>query len=182
VGEQHGAGGGAAASGGGGGVVDAQQVAGDLADAGEPAVFERRLGPVRGLLSEIQVWAPATAPAFSFATMSSACSCPIPAAARAWKTVNRASVASCWTVADMGQLLTVRVGVVLLGAHVVPPLSVRVGLATQFGSRTGTGARVSVAGARMMRQLVRGAVTAWARTTTAWRPAPPLTHVPAWRT
>lgn len=31
----------------------------------------------------------------TFDTMSSACSCPIPTAVRAWKTVNRASVASC---------------------------------------------------------------------------------------
>ncbi|TXS20307.1 hypothetical protein EAO70_09295 [Streptomyces sp. adm13(2018)] len=36
------------------------------------------------------------APASIFATMSSACSAPMPTAARAWKTVNRASVASCW--------------------------------------------------------------------------------------
>ncbi|MFE4830703.1 hypothetical protein [Streptomyces sp. NPDC056672] len=47
---------------------------------------------------------------------------------------------------------------------------------TQSGSRTGAGTRVSMAGARMMRQLVRGAVTAWTRTTTAWRPKPPRTH------
>ncbi|MFJ3819332.1 hypothetical protein [Streptomyces sp. NPDC090056] len=47
--------------------------------------------------------------------------------------------------------------------------------------RTGPGTGVSVAGARRMRQLVRGAVTAWARTTTAWRLAPPRAHVPAWR-
>ncbi|WP_187283811.1 hypothetical protein [Streptomyces sp. adm13(2018)] len=70
-------------------------------------------------------------------------------------------------VADAGQLLAVRVGVVLLGAHVVPPWSVRVRWAAQSGSRTGVGACGSVAVARMMRRLVRGAVTAWARTTTA---------------
>ncbi|MET7409432.1 hypothetical protein [Streptomyces parvulus] len=40
-------------------------------------------------------------------------------------------------------------------------------LATQSGSRTGTGTVVSAAGVRMMRQLARGAVTAWAKTTTA---------------
>ncbi|WP_133169144.1 hypothetical protein [Streptomyces sp. MH60] len=48
------------------------------------------------------------------------------------------------------------------------------------GSCTGVGtsACVSVAGVRMMRQLVRGAVTTWTRTTTAWRPKPPSTpHV-----
>ncbi|MEU3402128.1 hypothetical protein [Streptomyces filamentosus] len=39
-------------------------------------------------------------------------------------------------------------------------------MATQSGSRTGTGTEASVAGVRMMRQLVRGAVAAWARTTT----------------
>ncbi|WP_228978345.1 hypothetical protein [Streptomyces sp. DH12] len=70
-------------------------------------------------------------------------------------------------VADAGQFVAVRVGVVLLSAHGVPPLSARVRLATQSGSRTGAGAWVSAAGARMMRQLVRGAVTAWTRTTTA---------------
>ncbi|WP_185893506.1 hypothetical protein [Streptomyces sp. WAC08241] len=75
-------------------------------------------------------------------------------------------------VADAGQLLAVRVGVVLLSAHAVPPLPWWVRLATQSGSRTGVGVRVSAAGARMMRQLVRGAVTAWARTTTARRAAP----------
>ncbi|MEU1458111.1 hypothetical protein [Streptomyces avermitilis] len=40
-------------------------------------------------------------------------------------------------------------------------------LTTQSGSRAGAGTRVSVAGARMLRQLVRGAVTTWTRTTTA---------------
>jgi hypothetical protein len=70
-------------------------------------------------------------------------------------------------VADAGQLLAVRVDARLFGAHAVPPLSSRVRWATQSGSRTGTGARVSLTGARMMRQLVRGAVTAWTRTTTA---------------
>lgn len=76
------------------------------------------------------------------------------------------------------------------GAAVVPPAgyfaayswSPRVRLATQSGSRTGVGVRVSVAGVRMMRQLVRGAVTAWARTTTACRPAPPRAHAPVKRT
>ncbi len=42
-------------------------------------------------------------------------------------------------VADAGQLLAVRVGVVLLGAHAVPPLSWWVRWATQSGSRTGVG-------------------------------------------
>lgn len=37
-------------------------------------------------------------------------------------------------------LLAVRVGVMLLGAHAVPPTSVRVRLATQSGSPTGVGA------------------------------------------
>lgn len=64
-------------------------------------------------------------------------------------------------VADAGQLLAVRVGVVLLGAHTVPPLPLRARLATQSGSRKGVGACVPVAGARIMRQLVHGAVTAW---------------------
>jgi hypothetical protein len=81
-------------------------------------------------------------------------------------------------VADAGQLLAVHVGVRLLGAHAVPPLSVRVRWAAQFGLRTGVGVRVSVAGVRMMRRLVRGAVTAWTRTTTACRPAPPRTLRP----
>ncbi|SDR59770.1 hypothetical protein SAMN05216511_7204 [Streptomyces sp. KS_16] len=40
VGEEHGAGGGAPALCVGGGVGDAQQVAGDVADSGEPAVLE----------------------------------------------------------------------------------------------------------------------------------------------
>ncbi|MFJ9689281.1 hypothetical protein ACIRRX_26765 [Streptomyces bacillaris] len=42
------------------------------------------------------MWAPATAPASSFDTMPSASSFPIPTAARAWKTVNRASMAALW--------------------------------------------------------------------------------------
>jgi hypothetical protein len=46
----------------------------------------------------------------------------------------------------------------------------------------GVGACVSVAGARMMRQLVRGAVTTWARTTTACRPVPPRAYAPVKRT
>ncbi|MFE2273339.1 hypothetical protein ACFXB4_29405 [Streptomyces lavendulae] len=54
-------------------------------------------------------------------------------------------------------------------------------MATQSGSRTGAVGSV-VAGVRMMRRLVRGAVTAWTRTTTACRSAPPRTQVPAWRT
>ncbi|MFD9540825.1 hypothetical protein [Streptomyces sp. NPDC060022] len=41
---------------------------------------------------------------------------------------------------------------------------------------------LSVAWARMMRQLVRGAVTTWTRTTTAWRPEPLRTHAPVKRT
>ncbi|MFF9063209.1 hypothetical protein ACF09K_31665 [Streptomyces sp. NPDC014882] len=41
--------------------------------------------------------------------------------------------------------------------------------------------RVSVAGARIMRQLVRGAVMAWARTT-AGRPVSPRTHALVKRT
>ncbi len=54
-------------------------------------------------------------------------------------------------VADAGQLLAAGVGVVLLGAHAVPPLSAWVWLATQSGSRTGAGARVLGAGARITR-------------------------------
>ncbi|MFE3591395.1 hypothetical protein ACFXOY_28275 [Streptomyces niveus] len=54
--------------------------------------------------------------------------------------------------------------------------------ATQSGSRTGTGTVVSAAGVRMMRQLVRGAVTTWTRTTTACRTMPPRTHAPVKRT
>lgn len=50
--------------------------------------------------------------------------------------------------------------------------SLRVRWASQSGSRTGTGARVLNAGVRMMRRLVRGAVTRWTRTTTAWWAAP----------
>jgi hypothetical protein len=83
------------------------------------------------------------------------------------KTTGWLLLASCWWWLMRGQLLAVRVGVVLLGAHAVPFLSWRVRLAAQSGSRTGVGVRVSVAGARMMRQLVRGAVTTWTRTTTA---------------
>ncbi|MDV9200975.1 hypothetical protein [Streptomyces sp. Wh19] len=60
----------------------------------------------------------------------------------------------------------------------MPPLSAWVRWAPQPGSRTGAGARVSVAGARMMRQLVRDAVTTWTRVTTAWRPTPLRTHAP----
>ncbi|MBQ0914715.1 MULTISPECIES: hypothetical protein [Streptomyces] len=67
-------------------------------------------------------------------------------------------------MADAGQLLAVRVGDVVLGAHLVAPMSVWG--ANQSGSRTGVGARVSVAGARMMRQLLRSAVTTWTTTTT----------------
>ncbi|MFD5936525.1 hypothetical protein [Streptomyces sp. NPDC060333] len=62
------------------------------------------------------------------------------------------------------------------------PWSVRVRWAAQSGSRTGVGARVSVAGACMMRQLVRGAVTTWTKTMTAWRLLPPRTHAPVKRT
>ncbi|GGS15230.1 hypothetical protein GCM10010236_81550 [Streptomyces eurythermus] len=54
--------------------------------------------------------------------------------------------------------------------------------APQSGSRAGAGVCVSLTGARMMRQLVRGAVTAWARTTTADAPAPPRTYAPVKRT
>ncbi|MFD3469954.1 hypothetical protein ACFWWM_27025 [Streptomyces sp. NPDC058682] len=60
----------------------------------------------------------------------------------------------------------VRVDVVLLGAHVVPPLSDWVRWAIQSGSGWGADARVVAARVRMMRQLVRGAVT-----TRACRPA-----------
>lgn len=45
---QHGTGGGAPALRVGGGVGDAQQVAGDVADAGEPAVLEPFFGSERG--------------------------------------------------------------------------------------------------------------------------------------
>ncbi|MET9296649.1 hypothetical protein [Streptomyces sp. NPDC003077] len=85
-------------------------------------------------------------------------------------------------MADAGRLLAVRVDARLLGAHAEAPWSVWVRWATQSGSRTSGGVRVSVAGAHMVRRLVRGAVAEWARTTTACRPVPPRTPAPVKRT
>ncbi|MFI0220070.1 hypothetical protein [Streptomyces lydicus] len=96
VGEEHGAGGGAPALCGGEGVGDAQQVAGDVADTGEPAVLELLLRPVRGAAlgdpgvgadhrSGLQLRHDVVGLLVSNAD-----------GGQAWKTVNRTSVASCW--------------------------------------------------------------------------------------
>ncbi|MGI5440422.1 hypothetical protein ACQEV4_24460 [Streptomyces shenzhenensis] len=104
------------------------------------------------------MWAPATAPASSFEDDVVGLLVREPDGGQGLEDREPRVGGLVLVVGDAGRLLAVRVGVVLLGAHAVPPVSWWVRLATQSGSRTGVGARVSVAGARMMRQLVRGAV------------------------
>lgn len=115
--------------------------------------------PCGALLSQIQVWAPPPQP-----PASTRCRRPARVRFRGGQGLEHGEPrlgGLVLVVADAGRLPAVRV--VLLGAHAVPPLSARVWWATHSGSRTGFGAGVWVAGVRMMRQLVCGAVTTWTR-------------------
>lgn len=105
----------------GGGVGDAQQVAGDIADVGEPAVLETLLAPVRGAALEDAGMGPDHHPGLQLRHDVVRLLVSDADGGQDLEDREPRCRGLALVLADTGQLLAVRVGVVLLRAHLPTP-------------------------------------------------------------